>query len=101
MQLSVFIKASQHKKGLDYWVNEFVLCGKHNHLLPPYVEGHTQHARLTPLEKDTFIYLNKEGVKMKIMLAILKDKNLVNSLSLQTMYNVKKKIIKQEREGRT
>lgn len=64
--------------------------------LSPFTEDHSQHARLTLIEKNTFINLSKSGVKPKTTLSTLKYQNLENASSLQTLYNVKKKIIKED-----
>lgn len=39
-------------------------------------------------------------MKLKTVLVINKDRNPENSSSLQTLYNAKKKIIKEDQDGR-
>lgn len=85
----------------DCWMLDFVKCGVHNHTLSPYIEGHAQHSKLKPEELSMFANLNKGGVKPKTALGIIKEKYPANCSSLQTLYNVRKKLIKESQDGRT
>ncbi|KAM7522396.1 hypothetical protein LguiA_012298 [Lonicera macranthoides] len=86
--------------GGDKWKLE-VICGEHNHIIPNTLIGHSFAGRIKGYEKKIVKDLSLCGVKLKQILATLKQQDPTNLVTMKTIYNVKAYLRLRDLKGRS
>ena len=69
-----------------------IRCGRHNHDLPPGLEGHAYEGRLTPKQYEDVKNMSQAGVRpTAILQTFRKDKEKPNYTTRKQIYNAKTK----------
>ena len=68
-----------------------IRCGRHNHELPPGLQGHAYEGRLTPKQYEEVQQLSKAGARPTAVLQKLRDAPEPNYTTRKQIYNAKAK----------
>ena len=78
-----------------------VICGVYNHPNTQHLEGHLYARRLSEEELTILIDMSKSLVKPRIIMHILKKRDLNNTITMKTIYNDRHKYSVAKMAGRS
>lgn len=74
----------------DDWIL-LVVCGVHNHSAAVHLEGHSYTGRLFQEVKSLLVDMSKSRVKLRDILATLKQRDPLNATTMKTIYNARRR----------
>lgn len=90
----------KYSEEYDSWTLR-VICDQHNHQRVQYMEGHPYARRLKEDEFSLVKDLTTMNMPPRDILSILKERNLSNVSTLETIYNARRKLRMIEQEGKS
>ncbi|KAF9595726.1 hypothetical protein IFM89_003468 [Coptis chinensis] len=95
-----FLLKGIHLSGPEDRWKVSVDCGRHNHSLATYLEGHSYAGRLTNAERQVSFEMTKNGVRPSQILNVIKERDPNNKSTKQQIYNHRAKLRRCTTTGR-